>query len=43
MAMEGFVADWYNRNTGRNLRRFEAVARAVAEAVFRHYRTAPSN
>ena len=36
MAMEGFVADWYNRNTGRNLRRFEAVARAGVEIDFRH-------
>lgn len=33
MAMEGFIADWYNRNTGRDLRRFEAVARAVAERI----------
>src|SRR5258707_30876 len=33
MAMEGFVAHWYNRNTGRNLRRFEPVAQAVVEAV----------
>lgn len=33
IAMEGFIAAWYDRNTGRNLRRFEAVARAVAETV----------
>lgn len=33
MAMEGFIANWYNRNTGRNLHRFEAVAQAVVEAV----------
>jgi ubiquinone/menaquinone biosynthesis C-methylase UbiE len=31
--MEGFIANWYNRNTGRNLHRFEAVAQAVVEAV----------
>jgi ubiquinone/menaquinone biosynthesis C-methylase UbiE len=29
MAMEGFVADWYARNTGKDLSRFEAAARAV--------------
>jgi ubiquinone/menaquinone biosynthesis C-methylase UbiE len=33
MAMEGFIADWYNRNTGRNLNRFETVAREVSAAV----------
>lgn len=31
VAMEGFVASWYARNTGRDLRRFVAAARAVAE------------
>lgn len=29
MAMEGVVADWYARNTGKELSRFEAAARAV--------------
>src|SRR6516225_7585675 len=33
MAMEGFIADWYNKNTGRNLHRFETVARDVAERI----------
>jgi len=33
LAMEGFIADWYSKNTGRDLRRFEAVARDVAERV----------
>jgi len=33
LPMEGFIASWYNRNTGRDQRRFEAVARAVAETV----------
>jgi len=33
MAMEGFIAHWYNKNTGRNLRRFEVVARDVAERI----------
>src|SRR5260370_41186421 len=33
MAMEGLIANWYNRNTGRTLRRFEAIARVIADAV----------
>ena len=33
VAMEGFIADWYTKNTGRDFRRFEAVAREVAERV----------
>ena len=33
LPMEGLIANWYNRNTGRDQRRFEAVARAVAETV----------
>src|SRR5215467_713544 len=33
LPMEGFIANWYNRNTGRDQRRFEAVARAVVETV----------
>ena len=33
VAMEGFIADWYTKNTGRDFRRFEAVARDVAERV----------
>jgi ubiquinone/menaquinone biosynthesis C-methylase UbiE len=33
MAMEGVVATWYTKNTGRDLRRFREAARAVAERV----------
>lgn len=33
MAMEGFIANWYTANTGRDLRRFEAAARSVAETI----------
>src|SRR5262249_4112601 len=33
MAMEGFIANWYATNTRRDLRRFEAAARAVAETI----------
>lgn len=33
VAMEGRIADWYARNTGRDQRRFEAVARALADRV----------
>ncbi len=33
LAMEGVIAAWYARNTRRDRRRFEAVARAVAERV----------
>jgi ubiquinone/menaquinone biosynthesis C-methylase UbiE len=33
MAMEGVIATWYTKNTGRDLRRFKAAARAVAERV----------
>jgi ubiquinone/menaquinone biosynthesis C-methylase UbiE len=33
MAMEGFIATWYARNTGRDRRRFEAGARAVATRI----------
>jgi ubiquinone/menaquinone biosynthesis C-methylase UbiE len=31
--MEGPIAAWYAKNTGRNLRRFKETARAVAERV----------
>ncbi|BDG05165.1 class I SAM-dependent methyltransferase [Anaeromyxobacter oryzae] len=31
VAMEGFIADWYARNTARDFRRFSETARAVAE------------
>ena len=31
--MEGVIATWYARNTSRDRRRFDAVARAVAERV----------
>jgi ubiquinone/menaquinone biosynthesis C-methylase UbiE len=30
MAMEGFVARWYARNTGRSLAEFEALAKRIA-------------
>jgi ubiquinone/menaquinone biosynthesis C-methylase UbiE len=30
MAMEGFVASWYARNTGRSLAEFEALAKRIA-------------
>jgi ubiquinone/menaquinone biosynthesis C-methylase UbiE len=33
MAMEGVIAAWYTKNTGRNLRRFKETARAVVEWV----------
>ena len=33
MPMEGVIATWYTKNTGRNLRRFQAAALAVAERV----------
>ncbi len=33
MAMEGVVATWYTKNTGRDLRRFQAAARSVLERV----------
>jgi ubiquinone/menaquinone biosynthesis C-methylase UbiE len=33
IAMEGAIAQWYAKNTSRDRRRFEAVARAVAERV----------
>jgi ubiquinone/menaquinone biosynthesis C-methylase UbiE len=33
MAMEGVIATWYTKNTGRDLRRFLSAARAVAERV----------
>ena len=33
VAMEGFIADCYTKNTRRDFRRFEAVARDVAERV----------
>jgi ubiquinone/menaquinone biosynthesis C-methylase UbiE len=33
MAMEGMIATWYTRNTGRDLRRFKEAARAVADRV----------
>src|SRR5258706_7309757 len=33
MAMEGVIATWYARNTGRDLRRFEAGARAVTSQL----------
>jgi ubiquinone/menaquinone biosynthesis C-methylase UbiE len=33
IAMEGAIARWYTKNTGRDLRRFEGAARAVSERV----------
>jgi ubiquinone/menaquinone biosynthesis C-methylase UbiE len=33
MGMEGTIATWYTKNTGRNLSRFLAVARIVTERV----------
>jgi len=33
IAMEGTIANWYAKNTGRDQRRFRAAARAVAERV----------
>jgi ubiquinone/menaquinone biosynthesis C-methylase UbiE len=33
MAMEGFIADWYAKNTARDAGRFRDTARAVAERV----------
>src|SRR5215467_716520 len=33
MAMEGTIATWYAKNTGRDQRRFQRGARAVAERV----------
>ena len=33
LPMEGWVARWYDRNTGRNTRRFQAAADAVAASV----------
>lgn len=33
LAMEGFIATWYTRNTARDLRRFTRVARLVAAQV----------
>src|SRR5262245_24567362 len=33
MAMEGVIASWYTKNTGRDLRRFCAVANEVADRV----------
>src|SRR5262245_20410454 len=33
MAMEGFIAAWYAKNTGRDLSRFREAARAAAERV----------
>jgi ubiquinone/menaquinone biosynthesis C-methylase UbiE len=33
LAMEGAIATWYTKNTGRDRRRFDAAARAVAERV----------
>ncbi|HTP27319.1 MAG TPA: class I SAM-dependent methyltransferase [Anaeromyxobacteraceae bacterium] len=33
MAMEGRVADWYAKNTGKDLRRFEAAAHSVTARV----------
>jgi ubiquinone/menaquinone biosynthesis C-methylase UbiE len=31
LAMEGFIADWYARNTAKDMGRFREAARAVAE------------
>ncbi len=33
MAMEGMIATWYTKNTGRDMRRFQVAARAVADRV----------
>lgn len=33
MGMEGAIATWYAKNTGRDLRRFQADARVVSEVV----------
>jgi len=33
VAMEGMIATWYAKNTGRDMRRFQAAARTVAERV----------
>ncbi len=33
MAMEGAIATWYTKNTGRDLRRFQSAARSVLEQV----------
>ncbi len=33
VAMEGVIATWYTKNTGRDMRRFQAVADIVAERV----------
>src|SRR6266568_3193869 len=33
LPMEGVVAAWYTKNTGRDLERFRATARIVAERV----------
>lgn len=33
LAMEGLIADWYARNTGRDMRRFSDAARTVSERV----------
>ena len=35
MGMEGFVAKWYATNTRKRLPEFQALARRVAECVFR--------
>src|SRR5437867_3626417 len=33
LPMEGVIATWYTKNTGRDLRRFQQAARAVARQV----------
>jgi ubiquinone/menaquinone biosynthesis C-methylase UbiE len=33
VAMEGFIANWYARNTGRDARRFRETARMVAQRL----------
>src|SRR5262249_61402043 len=33
VAMEGVIATWYTKNTGRDLRRFDEAARAVSARV----------
>jgi len=33
LPMEGLIASWYARNTARDVRRFDAAARAVAQRV----------
>lgn len=33
LAMEGFIASWYAKNTGRDMRRFETAGHAVAERL----------